>query len=76
MIILAIRNDLDIPFIFPKEKDYLITVGEALVGCLPSIGKNIQQKKGGIENGTTRWVLERFTNRIPKRIHEGNLSYW
>lgn len=33
LIILAINNDLDVPFIFPKEKDYTISLREALANC-------------------------------------------
>ena len=33
VIIIAIRNDLDIPFIFPKEKNYTVSLRAALKGC-------------------------------------------
>jgi len=45
LIILAIRNDLDIPFIFPKEQDYTISLREALKNCPPSDGQKYPPKK-------------------------------
>lgn len=45
VIIMAIRKDLDIPFIFPKENDYIITVGEALKNCPSSEGQKYPKKK-------------------------------
>lgn len=45
LIILAIRSDLDIPFIFPREQDYIITLKDALTGCPPSSGQAYPQRK-------------------------------
>lgn len=45
LIILGIRNDLDIPFIFPKENDYLITLREALKDVPESDGQKYPEKK-------------------------------
>ena len=45
LIILAIRKDLDIPFIFPKEKDYTISLREALKDCPESVGQKYPKKK-------------------------------
>lgn len=45
LIIMAIRNDLDLPFVFPKEKDYIITLREALRNCPLSIGQEYPEKK-------------------------------
>lgn len=45
LIILAIREDLDIPFIFPKEKDYTISIQEALEGVPASAGQTYPEKK-------------------------------
>ena len=45
LIILAIRKDLDIPFIFPKEKDYTISLREALKDCPISEGQKYPEKK-------------------------------
>jgi len=45
LIILAIRNDLDIPFIFPKEKDYYISIREALKNVPKSDGQKYSEKK-------------------------------
>lgn len=45
LIILAIRRDLDLPFIFPKEKDYTISLKEALMGCPPSPGQEYSPRK-------------------------------
>ena len=48
LIILAIRKDLDIPFIFPEEQSYFITVGEALENCPVSIGQKYPEKKAKV----------------------------
>lgn len=45
LIILAIRNDLDMPFIFPDENNYTISIGEALAGCPVSSGQKYPDKK-------------------------------
>ena len=45
LIILAIRKDLDIPFIFPEEKDYTIPLREALKDCPVSEGQKYPEKK-------------------------------
>ena len=45
LIILAIRNDLDYPFIFPKEKDYTVSMKEALTDCPVSLGQEYPPKK-------------------------------
>src|SRR3990167_1470582 len=45
LIILAVRNDLKIPFIFPKEKDYTISLKEALKDCPKSVGQEYPEKK-------------------------------
>ena len=38
LIILAVRNDLNMPILFPVEKDYTISLRDALKGCPPGIG--------------------------------------
>ena len=45
LMILGIRKDLDIPFIFPKEKDYTISIREALKNCPESDGAKYPPKK-------------------------------
>lgn len=45
LVIIAIRKDLNIPFIFPKEKDYIISIGEALKNCPKSEGQKYPEKK-------------------------------
>lgn len=45
LIILAIRNDLNIPFIFPKERDYTVSLREALANCPQSEGQAYPEKK-------------------------------
>ena len=48
LLIVAIRNDLDIPFMFPEEKNYTISVGEALENCPESIGQKYPKRKAEI----------------------------
>lgn len=45
LIIIAIRKDLDVPFIFPKERNYTISIREALSGCPKSEGYAYTDKK-------------------------------
>ncbi|WP_195419230.1 DNA (cytosine-5-)-methyltransferase [Collinsella sp. D33t1_170424_A12] len=45
LIIFAIRKDLDIPYVFPKEKDYFISLREALKDCPASEGQSYPEKK-------------------------------
>jgi len=45
LMIIAIRKDLDMPFLFPKEKDYTISLKEALVNCPESDGQKYPENK-------------------------------
>jgi len=45
LIILCIRKDLKIPFIFPKEKDYTVSIREALLDVPASDGQVYPLKK-------------------------------
>lgn len=45
LIIIGVRNDLDIPIVFPKEKDYIIPLREALHKCPKSEGQQYPEKK-------------------------------
>jgi len=45
LVILAIREDLNLPFLFPKEQDYTISLKEALENCPRSSGQIYPQRK-------------------------------
>lgn len=45
LIILAVRNDLKMPFLFPKEKDYTVSLKEAIKDCPKSVGQEYPEKK-------------------------------
>jgi DNA (cytosine-5)-methyltransferase 1 len=45
LAIIGIRNDLDIPFIFPKEKDYVLTLRDILKDCPKSEGATYPERK-------------------------------
>ncbi len=45
LIIIGVRNDLDIPIVFPKEQDYIISLKEALHQCPESGGQEYPEKK-------------------------------
>jgi len=45
LIILAVRKDLKIPFLFPKEKYYTVSLKEALKGCPKSPGQEYPERK-------------------------------
>lgn len=50
LIIMGVRKDLDIPIIFPAEKDYVLTLKEALHACPKSPGQEYPIKKKKIMN--------------------------
>ena len=45
VVIIGIRKDLDIPALFPKEKDYTISIREGLKDCPKSIGAEYPKRK-------------------------------
>lgn len=45
LIIIGVRNDLDIPIVFPKEKDYIISLREAFHKIPKSEGQEYPEKK-------------------------------
>lgn len=45
LIIIALRNDTKSPFLFPKEKDYTVSIKEALKKCPKSPGQEYPEKK-------------------------------
>jgi DNA (cytosine-5)-methyltransferase 1 len=45
LIIIAIRSDLDLPFLFPKERDYTISLREALHNVPESSGQIYPKRK-------------------------------
>lgn len=48
LIIQAIRKDLEIPFIFPKEKNYTVSLRDALKDCPKGAGQKYPKKKEDI----------------------------
>ncbi len=48
LIIIAIRNDLHIPFIFPTEKNYTVSLRAALKDCPKSEGQSYPKRKAEI----------------------------
>lgn len=45
LIIIGVRNDLNIPISFPKEKDYIVPLREAFHKCPKSPGQEYPEKK-------------------------------
>jgi DNA (cytosine-5)-methyltransferase 1 len=45
LILLAVRNDLNLPILFPREKDYTVSLKECLEGCPLSPGQQYQEWK-------------------------------
>ncbi len=45
LIIFAVRKDLDHPIVFPKERDYFISLRQALKDCPQSEGQHYPDKK-------------------------------
>jgi DNA (cytosine-5)-methyltransferase 1 len=50
LIIIAVRNDLSFPLLLPKEKDYYISIREALMGVPKSDGQKYPKRKSEILN--------------------------
>jgi len=48
LILIGVRDDLDIPILFPKETDYIITIKEALKNVPESEGQIYPERKKGI----------------------------
>lgn len=48
LVIIAVRKDLDMPALFPKEKDYTISMREALQDVPHSVGQQYPSKKRDI----------------------------
>ena len=48
LILFAVRKDLDLPILFPKEKDYFISLREALKDCPKSDGQVYPEKKRNV----------------------------
>ncbi len=45
LVIIGVRKDLDLPACFPKEKDYTVSIREALKNCPESIGAQYPKRK-------------------------------
>jgi len=45
LIIMGVRDDLDYPFVFPKEKSYIVSLKDALKDCPPSDGQEYPKRK-------------------------------
>lgn len=45
LIIFAVRKDIDAPILFPKERDYFISLRQALENCPPSEGQTYPKRK-------------------------------
>ena len=48
LILFAVRKDLDCPILFPKERDYFISLRQALDGCPDSEGQSYPEKKAKV----------------------------
>lgn len=48
LIIIGIRKDLDLPILFPRERDYTISMKEALAECPLSDGQSYPDKKRAV----------------------------
>ncbi len=45
LVIIGVRNDLKIPIIFPKERDYIVNIKEALKNVPDSLGQKYPKRK-------------------------------
>lgn len=45
LILVGLRSDIDSPLLLPKERDYIISLWEAIGKCPPSAGQSYPEKK-------------------------------
>lgn len=48
LVILGVRDDLDMPILFPVERDYTLTLRDAIGDCPPSAGEQYSPKKAAV----------------------------
>lgn len=48
LVILGVRDDLDIPILFPEEKDYTLTLRDVISDCPQSEGEQYSKKKADV----------------------------
>ena len=48
LVILGVRDDLDMPILFPVERDYMITLRDAIGDCPVSEGEQYSPKKAAV----------------------------
>lgn len=48
LVIIAVRSDLKLPILYPREKDYTVSLKEALVGCPESEGMGYSPAKRAV----------------------------
>lgn len=48
LIIFAVRKDLNLPILFPREEDYFISLRQALKDCPKSIGQSYPERKRAV----------------------------
>lgn len=48
LILFAVRKDTDLPFVFPRERDYFVSLREALDGCPESPGQRYTARKQAV----------------------------
>jgi DNA (cytosine-5)-methyltransferase 1 len=48
LVIIGVRDDLEIPILFPREKDYTLTLREVLDDCPASEGEQYSKKKADV----------------------------
>ncbi len=48
LIIIGVRSDLDTPILFPAERDYIVSLWEAIGDCPPSEGQQYPARKAQI----------------------------
>lgn len=45
LIIMAVRDDIKVPFVFPKEKDYIVSLRDAIKDCPQTDGQKYSKMK-------------------------------
>lgn len=45
LVIIAVRKDLDLPILYPKERDYTVSIREAFAGCPEEPGQQYPPRK-------------------------------
>lgn len=75
LVIFGVRKDLNRAIAFPKERNYVVSLREALRDVPLSAGQRYTAQKHDVMTLIPpRWLLARFTTTTPKKVHGRQFS--